>query len=69
MRSTRMLALGASLLVLLINWPLRGEILNYGNDFKGGSEVQVEGRRALLAPATRAALRKRARRVVARPAT
>ena len=47
---------GISLLALPANMVLRGSALNYGNDFKGGSEVQVEFARNVDPAAVRSAL-------------
>jgi preprotein translocase subunit SecF len=49
-------AVGASLVVLLLNLLFRGSTLNYGNDFKGGSELQVEFAKDVDPAAVRAAL-------------
>ena len=44
---------------MLVNWVVRGEPVNYGTDFKGGSQIQVEFARAGRRPAeVRAALQK-----------
>jgi preprotein translocase subunit SecF len=47
-----------SLLLLVVNLIWRGEILNYGNDFRGGSEIQVEFKSQVSPARVRAALEK-----------
>jgi preprotein translocase subunit SecF len=49
-------AVTLSLLLLPVNMFARGSVLNYGNDFKGGSEIQVEFARGVDPAAVRAAL-------------
>jgi len=54
-----MVVVGVSVLLPFVNMVARGSAMNYGNDFKGGSEVQVEFSRKVAPAAVRAALAKR----------
>lgn len=51
-------ALAVSLLILIINFVIRGEPVNYGTDFKGGSEIKVEFSKPVDAAQVRSALEK-----------
>lgn len=51
-----------SLCVLIANWAVRGEALNYGTDFKGGSQIQVQFSRPTKIGDVRSALTKGASR-------
>jgi preprotein translocase subunit SecF len=48
----------ASIAVMTVNFFVRGEPVNYGTDFKGGSEIQVEFAKPVDAAQVRAALTK-----------
>lgn len=51
-------AIVLSIAMLFVNWAVRGQALNYGTDFKGGSQIQVQFSREVDAGAVRAALAK-----------
>jgi preprotein translocase subunit SecF len=52
------LAIIASFATLIGNWAVRGDALNYGTDFKGGSQIQIEFHKDVGAAAIRSALNK-----------
>lgn len=52
------LMIAAAITIMVVNVFVRGEPVNYGTDFKGGSEIQVEFARAVDAAQVRAALQK-----------